>query len=158
MSANIKNANPFLATSQTFSKDYEQYLLQITKRDSDVSRAINQREIGSYTTFEELTGQQWFDQTNPQTTRSGYRKTFFLPAPLGAVASIAHGFTDAQLATFTWTKILGAYTDKTGSPRGASISSEIDVFPSPGSNISFAVPVAFQVTYNTVVILEYLKN
>jgi hypothetical protein len=159
MSSNVQIANAFLPTTQTFSKDYDQYLLQITKRDSDITRAVNQREIAAYNLFEILTGQQWFDPANPQNSRNGFRNTFFKAAPLGAIASIPHGYTDAQLATFTWTHIFGTYTNKAGNPCGASVASEIDITTSAGGSvITFAVPAPLQVAYSVIVVLEYVKN
>lgn len=158
MSSNIENPNPFIPENVYWSPDPQQFRIQITRFWSDIARGANQREIAAYDLNEIVTGQQWANSTNAQQTRDGFRKVFYLPAPLGAVASIPHGFTNLELSTFTWTKIIGAYTNQTGSPRGASIASEIDVFPTPGSNISFAVPVAYQVTYTAIVVLEYLKN
>lgn len=159
MSSNVQNPNPFISEGVFWSEDPEQFRIQFVRYWNDISRGTNQREISIYPLSEALTGQQWADPTNSQNSFDGFRKSFYLPAPLGPIATIAHGYTDAELATFNWTKILGAYTNKAGNPRGASISSEIDVNPlAGGSTITFAVPAAFQVTYTAIVVLEYFKN
>lgn len=156
--APANSLRPFLQSTIYFPKDPGEFQVKMSEVYKDISFNVNAREVGYFTLQEQLTGQQYSDPADAQTLRQAFRKTFFLPAPLGATASVLHGFTDAELAQITWVHIYGAYTDKTGSPRGASIASEIDVNPTAGSNITFSVPVAFQVTYSSVVILEYLKT
>ena len=51
---------PFLATNQTFSEDWKQFLLQITKFYSDAGMTVNAREIALFDLIELSTGQQLF--------------------------------------------------------------------------------------------------
>jgi len=160
MSSNVQNANPFLATSQTFSKDYNQYLLQITKRDSDLSRYINQREIAAYDLNEILTGQQWFDPANAQQTRDGFRTTFNIGAIApGATLTTPHGITQINSFTYIGGTVVTALPDFRPVPYASAtlITNQIEIR---------ADAVNFYVTNGATapaivrgnIVLEYLKN
>jgi hypothetical protein len=96
----------FIAQNTTFSQDESQRILQHTKFAADAARSINTREIALYDLVELQTGQQWFNLTNNQKKRYGFRKTFAIS---DAALTFAHGITGITLCTY----IGGAFTDGT---------------------------------------------
>lgn len=155
---NQQNAS-LLPISQVFSKDYDQFLLQITKIYSDVSRAINTRDIALYAVTEQQDGQQWFIPGNPQSYRDGFRKVVPFPAPLvGGLNTIAHGIPSVT-TTFFFTRIWGTGKNAAGTlwvpfPQGGANTSQLEV---DITNVNLTVPAAYA-GFSAVVVLEYLKN
>lgn len=87
----------------TFSKDPNQFYLQLTTVYNQIARSINLKDIASYETVEIITGQQFFGADN-QTKRRTYRKCFSFGAiAAGANIVFAHGIT--QISMFT--RIIG---------------------------------------------------
>ena len=70
------SASPFLPTTQVFPEDLSQRLIVLTDNYTAVAQSVNQREIGTYETVEQLNGQQFFNTTNPERKRFAYRKVF----------------------------------------------------------------------------------
>jgi len=155
---------PFLAINQTYSDDAEQFLIQITNRDRDIARNINNREISLYDTVETPTGQQWFNSSNPQIKRNGYRKVYSIGAiNAGATSTTAHGITG--FSTLSFTHIGGVSVNSTdnrpipySSTTAVNQQIEIKVDPSPGGNITIINGAAAPNITSAIVILEYLKN
>lgn len=102
---------PFLSTTEVYPEDVSQRQIKHTNIYSNVSNAINVREIAIYDLQQLLTGQRFFNATNVQNLRFGYRKVFRLGALVsGATATIAH--TISGLTTFT--RLYGTIIDSAG--------------------------------------------
>lgn len=77
-----------------FSKDYNQFLLQMTKFYTDIAKASNARDIGIYDTVEKIIGQKYFDPSNSQGQFDVYRKVIECGAlPNAASKAVAHGIS-----------------------------------------------------------------
>ena len=99
--------SPFLPTTQVFPEDESQRLIVLTDNYTALAQSINQREIGTFETVEQLNGQQFFNTTDPEKKRFVYRKVFVVTAiAAGATLTIAHTITAANTTT-TFTHIYG---------------------------------------------------
>lgn len=92
---------PYLATSNVFSEDPSQFLVDFTSLYTNIANAVNLREVGQFETIEILTGQIYFDPTNAQIKRSVFRKVFTTGIiASGATSTQAHGITGFTTLTF----------------------------------------------------------
>ena len=97
-------STPFLPQNRSFSKDPEQFLIQITNLYADIARYLNAREIGGYQNIEQVSGQFFTDTTNAQQPKSGFRKVFpFSDANL----NFAHNISNLTRTSY----IGGSFTD-----------------------------------------------
>jgi hypothetical protein len=93
-------SSPFLNTTEVFPEDDSQLLIKHTDVYTNISNAVNVREIGLYSTQELITGQQFPDITNSGSSKFTYRKIIYLPAiATGGTYTVAHGITN--LVQFT---------------------------------------------------------
>jgi hypothetical protein len=94
--APINAKTAFLNTSEVYPLDPSQLLIKLTGLHTDISNAVNVREISIYQDGQEvLTGQQFSTVGNTQKKRYAFRKVFYFGviAP-GATLNIAHGLTN----------------------------------------------------------------
>lgn len=161
--APTNSLSPFLPTTQVFPEDESQRLIVLTTNYTEIAHGINQREIGTYETVEQLNGQQFFNTTSPEKKRFAYRKVFSIGAiAAGATSVTAHGITGVN-STTVFTHIYGT-----------AVTNVIDNRPIPYADAT-AVTEQIEINVNTtnitiingavappitsaIVILEYLKN
>ena len=156
---------PFISVNQTFSENERQRLIQMTNRDRDIARGINDREIAIYSSQEIPTGQQWDSTTNTQQKRSGFRKIVNLGgyAP-GTVNIIPHGI----LGIITFTHIYGTGLTTTDPGSGlitvplpytnvTAANAQIDL-KANATNVFLDLGAATFTLSSGIVVLEYLKN
>ncbi len=154
---------PFLPTSQVFPEDESQRLIVLTDNYISIAQGVNQREIGTYETVEQLNGQQFFNLTTPEKKRFAYRKVFSIGAiAAGATSVTAHGITGVN-STTVFTHIYGTcvtdvvdnrpipYADVT------SVTEQIEI-NIDGTNINIINGAAAPAITFAIIILEYLKN
>lgn len=112
MSSNSSDAAlNFLPTSEIFPEDDKQFLTKLNVVYTDIAKNLNAREIASYEKVEQLTGQRFFDEIDPQKTRSTYRMVYsFGAVASGATLNIAHGLTNVTM----YTRIYGTSKDASG--------------------------------------------
>lgn len=67
---------PFLITSKQFSIDSEELQHQLIKSYTEIALAVNTRTIGIYDKFETITGNQYYNDDNPQKRRQSYRRIY----------------------------------------------------------------------------------
>jgi hypothetical protein len=151
---------PFLPVNQTFSQDWSQFLLQITKFYSDAGYTINAREIAFFDLIELPTGQQWFNTANTQIKRNGFRKTYnFSTIAAGATLNIPHGLTNIS----TFTHIYGTATTVTPTylplPYVSTVAAANNVsLTVDNTNIIIINGAAAANISSGIIVLEYLKN
>lgn len=149
----INSSGPFLIESQRFSKEEEPFIAQITKINADISRAVNIRDIAIYDLQEVPTGQQWFNSSNPQVKRNGFRQVFTFTA----AGNIAHGITGMTLCN-----AFGEFTDGinfygTIYASNVAIAGQVTFYVTP-TNIVVQAGGGAPAIVNGVIVLEYLKN
>ena len=93
----------FLPIGKAFSKNLDDLQSELTKAYSEISYAINEREIGVYDQIQSTSGQFWYQTTfnsnTPQKRRQGYRRVF---TGTGTPVPFAHGISDIVEVTDYW--------------------------------------------------------
>ena len=151
--------SPFLPTTQVFPENLSQRLIVLTDNYTSFAQSINQREIGTYETVEQLNGQQFFNMTNPERKRFGYRKVFSIGSiAAGATSTTAHGITGIN----SFTQIYGTATTATDFrpipfSHVTAVNQQIEIRVDT-TNITIVNGAAAPAITSAMVILEYLKN
>lgn len=153
----------YLIINQRFSEDYEVFLTQITKINSDISRAVNLRDIAIYDKVESINGQQWFNPANAQLKRSGFRQAYSLPATAaGATSTIPHNITGVGTST-TFTYIGGTCVTDAPDNRpipfasATLVTDQIQILVN-GANIVVKNGATAPNITSGYIVLDYLKN
>jgi len=151
---------PFLPINQTFSQNEGEFHVQITNRDRDIARNINDREIALYDLAEVPTGQQWFNSANTQVKRNGYRKAFILPAiTSGNSLSLAHNIVGITIMTRYWANVITDVPDFRQIPYASNaLATDQVAMRITSTDILIAVGVAFPNITSGIAVLEYLKS
>ena len=155
----------FLPTNLTFSKNEEEFNIQITTRMRDVARYLNLREIAIFDLTEVPVGQQWFNPANTQIKRDGFRQVYNVtpttPILAGATSTTPHGIT--QVSTLNFTHIYGTcitvnpdfrpmpYASVTAANQGIELLVD-------ATNFYIINGAAAPNITSAIVVLEYLKN
>lgn len=90
---------PYLPTSVKYPTDPSELQNTLSKSYIEISQAVNRRSIGIFNTFQMVTGNQYFSNTNnsvqkPIQYRQSYRKVFpFSAIAAGATLAIDHAIT-----------------------------------------------------------------
>lgn len=148
----------FLKTSQYFPENYSEFQVIMTSTYTDIANAMNNREIGSFFTQEQLTGQQFFNPANSQQTRQAFRKVVVFSSALAAgLNTQAHGIP--VTSDFSFTQIYGTGKNAAGTrqvpfPQGGANTSMLEVTT---TDVELTVPAAYA-GYSAMVVLEYVKN
>lgn len=155
--------SPFLPTTQVFPEEESQRIIVLTDNYTALAHGINQREIGTYETIEQLNGQQFFNSTDPEKKRFAYRKVFVVGAiGIGATSTIAHGITGVNTTT-TFTHIYGtaqtSVIDNRPIPYASAtaVTAQIEVNVD-ATNINIINGATAPAITSGIIVLEYLKN
>ena len=147
-------STPFLPTYTTFSRDNEQFLIQLTNLYLQMALAINAKIIGNYETFETPTGSYFFPVATT-VRRQVFRKCFTFD---DSSLIFDHGI--ANLASCTLIQ-------------GTAVTTVPSFIPIPYTNTTAANQIQVDVTSTQVIItrgggaptlvsglliLEYLKS
>lgn len=162
MSSPIVSQTPgfFSPINQTYSEKEDQRLLQHTSIQRDNARYINLREIAVYQTSEQQTGQQWYNSTNIQIVRYGFRKIVTFGAlAAGSTNTIPHNISDIT----QFTLISGAAITTTGTmqvplPFVSVVANSNIELRADATNIYLNLGAAGFSLSSGFVILEYLKQ
>jgi hypothetical protein len=155
---------PFLPINQVFSQDEKQRIIQHKSRDDLIARTLNIREIAIYDLNENPTGEQWFNTTNQQNKKGGFRKVLTIGAlAAGTVNTIPHGIVNVV----TFTHIYGTGITTTAGVGGnlqvplpyvsAAANANIDLKADP-TNVYLILGAAGFSLSSAIIVLEYLKN
>jgi len=153
----------FLPTTQVFPEDQSQRIIVLTDNYTSVAQAINQREIGTFETVEQLNGQQFFNLTNPEKKRFAYRKVFSIGTiATGGTLNIAHGITSANTTT-TFTHIYGTVRTSTIDNRpipyaSATVVTDQIELNIDATNINIINGATAPQITSGLVVIEFLKN
>lgn len=151
-----------LPLSIDFSKDPDQFYIQITNLYKKVAFSVNSRELGFYFPEETATFMEFFDPNNTQNRRNVYRKVIdFGALPAAGTKSVAHDITfDSD---YRLTRLYGAATDPIGlnyiplpyaSPTlNENISLNLD-----STNVNVTVGIDRSAFTDTYIVIEYTKN
>lgn len=155
--------SPFLPTTQVFPEELSERLIVLTDNYTSVAQSINQREIGTFETIEQLNGQQFFNITDPEKKRFAYRKVFKIGAiSQGTAFMTAHGISGVNSTTI-FTHIYGTcvtnvvdnrpipYADVTAIDQQIGI--KVDLI-----NINIFNGTGAPSITSALIVLEYLKN
>lgn len=151
---------PFLPINQTYSQDAEQFLLQITSRDRDIARFINIREIAIYDLVQVPTGEQWFNNSNPQLKRDGFRSVYSIGAiNTGATLNTAHGLSGVTAYTHIYGTAITDAPDNRPIPYSSAtaVNQQIEIKVN-GTNIVIINGAGGPNITSAIVVLEYLKS
>ncbi len=164
--SNINAITPFLPQTQVYPEDESQRLIVHTNVYTNISNAVNNREISMYPLQPIVSGQRFFDPNNPQNQRFGFRSVYQLGAVAsGATATIAHNIpgTIGPVVTTTFTDIYGTcitdipdyrplpYTDET------NVTNQISI-KVVGANIVIGNGATAPNITSGIIVLEYLLN
>lgn len=150
----------FSPVNQTYSEKADQRILQDTAIQRDNARYINLREIAIYQTSEQQTGQQWYNSTNIQVVRYGFRKIMTFGAlAAGSVNVIAHGISNIT----QFTVISGAAITTTGTmqvplPFVSVVAASNIELRADATNIYLNLGAAGFNLSSGFILLEYLKQ
>lgn len=158
--------SPLLPTSRKFPKEIEELEPTLSKMYSDVSQAVNLREIAIYENVQTSTGQKWFNTVEPEKKRSAFRRVYTLASIANGTNTIALGFTlptTAPLPTFVHIYGVGNYQGTRSVPiphiNVAAPADSIEIRINwATSNIEIVTTTANWVNYSAVVVLEYILN
>jgi len=153
-------SSPFLNTSEVFPEDKEQLLVKHTSVYSDISNAMNIREISLYNTQQLITGQQFPDVTNTSSSKVTYRKIFFLPAiASGANYTVAHGIVGVVAFTRMYGTCVTDVVDYRPIPFSdeAVVTNQISLKATAANLVVTNGATAPNIT-SGIVVFEYLLN
>ena len=147
--------NPFLAQTEVFPENDEQFLIRLTEIYQDIATKTNYREISNYF-FEESPNGQQYPGTNPQNPRLGYRIVVDVgPLVLGA-NSYAHNISYPVPNTIRFVDIWGTIYDL-AIPSYQSVPNDDIHCEVVGANLVITIPVAY-VGFEGRIYLDYTKT
>lgn len=149
----------YVGSSQFFPEDDEQLRIKLSEMYSHLASSLNIKEIALYEVFEQPNGQQFYDLTDIQNKRCGFRCVF----PFGAIApgaglNITHGLTGVVQYTY-----IGGTCKTTIDNRPipyvsvSNITDQIGVRVTATQLIVFNGATSSPITSGYIT-LEYLKN
>ena len=142
------------------SDEFKELIVRLYQNLNNMALAVNNKISGQYVTTEYVTSKQYFNpgSTDPQKTRTAYRKVIDCGALPAGVKNIPHGIP--AIADYKFTLINGCATDSVG----------INYYPLPfagaaGNNIELRADATNIIINNTsgvaftscLVDVEYLK-
>lgn len=158
--APVNAETAFVNIYKDFQVDDEQLRIRLTQIFTQYGQALNLKDIAVYDTVENQTGQQFFDPTNAQQKRLGFRKVFpFSSIVAGATLNTAHGITGETI----FTRISGGCVTDVVDYRPlpyvdvAAVTNQISIRVD-ATNIIIMNGATGPTITNGIVILEYLKN
>lgn len=153
--------SPFVSSSEYFSPDNSQLLIQLSSNHTNIANAINDREIALYQDQQQtVTGQQFSSPGTNQAKKYTFRKVFYFGAIApGATLSFAHGITNLVQFTRLYGTCVTNVVDYRpipfiDSPIGGG---EISLLSTP-TNIVITLGAAAPNITSGIIVSEYLCN
>lgn len=142
----------------TFSKDFNQFLLQFTDVYQKLAVSSNAKEIGLYETGIELLNGQQFSGANPQTKIQIYRKCFVFGAiASGATLNIPHLTNYVDLTRFYGTYSSAAMSGPLPRVSATLITDQVSL-DIVGANIVIVNGATAPAITRGKITMEYTKN
>lgn len=156
----VNNQSTFLPTTIVFPKDFEEFLIRLTKTYSDIANIVNIKGTAIYETTETLTGEQWNNPGQPTNRRQTFREIF----PFGGILSgsslpIVHNITGVTSYTHIYGTVNTSLPDARSIPYAdvTSVTNQIAVNITPTTATIMNGATAPNITKGYL-ILEYLKS
>lgn len=149
---------------QNFSREPDQFLIQITKVYNDFATFINNRQTGTFNLSETVAGQFFFNpvvsNTAPANPRPAYRKVFSIGAiNAGATSVTAHGISN--ITSFTFINGVAIVSGPIFRPipyaSVTAVNQQIEINVD-STNINISNGAAAPNITSAIIVLEYLKN
>jgi hypothetical protein len=155
--------NPFLAQTEVFPENEDQFLIRLTQIYQDIAAKTNYREISTYLYEEFPNGQQYPAVTaapatgNLQTPRDGYRKIIDVgPFPGAGTFSFPHGIAYPATNTIRFVDIWGTIFDLVAQSYQAVPNDDIHL-EVLGANVVITIPGAYT-GFLGQIYLDYTKT
>jgi len=151
-----------LQENVSFSSDYSQFIIQITKYYRDIARKVNDKERAFYPLeLEILNSQKFFTTGDPQKYRTVFRKVINTGVlPNAGIKNIAHNII-TPTSSWLFVNIYGFARNPT-TPRwipmpngGPTYQVQLDV---TATNVNITTTANLTAFTDSYVVLEYLKN
>jgi hypothetical protein len=151
---------PFVPTFQYFPEDLSQLMVILNSMYTSLANGINQRQIGSFNSFEQLNGQFFTNPNDYQNPRNGFRKCFNLGIiNAGATSTVAHGLTGVTIFTGFSGGVVTNVPDFRPIPfvSATLITDQIQVY-ADGTNVYVVNGATAPQIDSGILILDFLKN
>lgn len=158
--------NSYLPNDLIIPIEWEQANQVLTDEWRSLIDAVNDKDIGQYSTVELVNGQKWFTANDANTYRAAYRKVIdFGALPNAATKSVAHGISTTASTVFT--RIYATATDPAASaiqqaipipyvdPATLANGIEINV---DATNVNIITAANYSAYTTCYVVLEYILN
>ncbi len=153
---------PYLPTSRTYSSDDTG---ELQKSYFETAQAVNKRTIGTYNTFQVVTGNQYYSSANNNPAnaiqyRQSYRKTFPIgPVATGATSTTAHGITGITQFVAIYGTCITDVPDYRPLPYASAtaVNTQFELKVN-ATNITIISGAAAPNITSAMVVLEYLLN
>jgi hypothetical protein len=151
-----ENSLPFMVPENVaFSKDQQQFLLQLTDAYTKLAKASNGKDIGSYENIELVNGQRFFGQNN-QSKHQIYRKVVECGMlPNTGLSITAHGISGLG-ATSMFTRIYGTARNPLV-PVWLAIPNYQSEITVDNTNIYITTTANLTAYTYSIVVIEYFK-
>lgn len=154
------NISTFLPTTAVFSQDASQFLIQLTNLYTQIAAAVNMREISNYNTVQVNSGELWYNTTNTQVLRKGFRRVYVRSNIVpGATDSFVHGLTGITQFTHIYGVATTNVIDYRPIPFASAtlITDQIQV-SCTSTNIVIVNGATSPTLTTAVIVIEYLYN
>lgn len=159
--APINAKSAYLATTEVFPKDNEQFLIKLTTKYTDIANAVNDREIAIYQASQQvLTGQVYSTPGDNQTKKYVFRTMFYIGAvPAGSTLTTAHGIAGLVQCTHMYGTCITATPNFKPIPftDAALVTNQIALY-ADSTNFYVVVGATSPAITSGTVTLEYLLN
>jgi len=150
---------PPIDENVNFSKDFNKFLDQITRRYRDIARKLNEKERAYYPlNLEIVNDQKYYSVDNPQKYRSVFRKVFAFDAvATGAALNIPHYITGNFETVRLYGIAITAIDERTLPFVDITLISNQTMLTRTGANIVITNGATATALVSGKVIIEYLK-
>lgn len=152
--------NTYVNTYTNYQLDEEELKLLLTRRDTQLSTALNYKENGIFERTEYQNGQQYFgNAATPDQKRFVYRKVIVFGAiAAGANLAIAHGISTVSSFTHIYgTCVTAGPTYRAIPYASVTANANIEVLVDP-TNVTIFNGAASPNITSAMIVLEYLKQ
>lgn len=156
----VNPAPSFLPTTEVFPEDNSQFLIKQTSVYSNIANSMNIREVAIYDLRQLSTGQRFFNPSDVQNLRQGFRNVFSIGtiAP-GATLTTAHGISGIVSCTRIYGTCITSLGDFRPIPYAdtGNVTNQISIRVTSSNIIITNGATAPEIT-SGIIVLEYLLS
>jgi len=151
---------PPIDENVNFSKDFNKFLDQITRRYRDIARKLNEKERAYYPlNLEIVNDQKYFTAGNPQKFRTVFRKVFAFGAVAGGAAlNIPHNITGNFQIVRLYGMALTAVDERTLPFIDVTLITNQTMLTRLGVNIVITNGATATALVSGTIVIEYVKT